>query len=78
MLQSEAKDKLMKEFDEWKQKNGFEGIPTESDALQFYAYIESDKPHLLNFKCAGDKWQKLKSWLYDSSRIRGNRDHPWS
>ena len=78
MLQLEAKDKLMKEFDEWKQKNNFGGKPTESDALQFFAHIESDKSHLLNFRCAGDKWQRLKSWLYHSSRIRGNQDHPWS
>ena len=69
MLQHEAKDKLMKEFDEWEQKNDIGGKSTEREALQFYAYIELDKPHLLNFQCAGDKWQKLKSWLYDSSRI---------
>ena len=69
MLQPEAKDKIMEEFDEWVEKNDFGGTPTEREALQFYAHIELDKSHLLNFQCAGDKWQKLKSWLYDSSRI---------
>ena len=73
MRQQEAKDILMREFDKWEQQQKFREKPTVGNALGFYAYIESNKPSLLNFNCAGDKWQKLKSWLYESNRIRDNR-----
>ena len=70
MRQTQAKDKLMKVFDEWTHKKEFREKPTERDALNFFSYIESNQPHLLNFSCRGDKWYKVKSWLLESNRIR--------
>ncbi len=29
----------------------------------FYAYLQREKPHLLSFRCTGDKWQVFKSIL---------------
>ena len=72
MRQAEAKQKLIQEFDEWKHNLKFIEKPTEWDAYQFYSHIYSKKPILLNFSCRDDKWQKIKSWLYESSRIRSN------
>ncbi len=70
-----AKQKLLEEFDLWTHKQKYGDKPTEYNGLNFYAYVESEKSYLLNFSCSGDKWQQLKSWLYETSRIRENPRH---
>lgn len=34
-----------------------------ADALIFYGYLQSARPELLSFRCSGDKWQRVHSWL---------------
>ena len=73
MRQAQAKEKLMKEFDEWAYEFKSSQKPTVQEAFfTFFSYISSEKPSLLDFKYPGDKWQKVKSWLIESSRITDN------
>ena len=72
MKQVIAKQKLFEEFDKWEREQNFRSKPTVGEAISFYADILREKAHLLDFKCAGDKWQKIKSWLYETSRIEDN------
>ena len=37
--------------------------PTTWTALSFYAHLQNNCPHLLKFRCHGDKWQTVKGWL---------------
>jgi hypothetical protein len=41
------------------------GQRSENDVLIFHGYLEQERPHLLSFKAAGDKYQTLKSILRD-------------
>jgi hypothetical protein len=36
---------------------------TQLDILGFYGNLEQNRPDLLYFKCSGDKYQIIKTWL---------------
>jgi hypothetical protein len=37
--------------------------PTGTDALNFYGWLQQHKPHLLQFKYPGDRWQAVHARL---------------
>lgn len=70
LKQSEAKTIILEEFDTWVRNEGLSGIPTTDEAFRLFLKLEGSNDPALNFRCNGDKWQKIKSWLYQTSRIR--------
>jgi len=68
MKQADAKKMILKAFDEWRVRQGLH-TPNKRDALAFYADIQKDQPHLLDFRCSYDKWQKVKDWLIQAERV---------
>lgn len=40
-----------------------------TDALRFFAYLQTERSELLKFRTAGDRWQIVHGWLLDSGRI---------
>lgn len=36
---------------------------TGTDALIFYNWLASERPHLLQFKCVGDRWKVVHGYL---------------
>jgi hypothetical protein len=42
---------------------------TDMQGLEFHAYLSREKPLLLEFKYAGNRWQQVKVWLREAERI---------
>jgi hypothetical protein len=61
---------IIDEWDEWakgKVPSGEKG--TDKQGLEFYDYLGREKPRLLEFKYAGNRWQQVKVWLREFERI---------
>jgi hypothetical protein len=56
--QSELKPLIIQEWLSWQGEGS-----TSQRLMSFYRYLEKEKPHLLSFRCAGDKWQTFKLML---------------
>jgi hypothetical protein len=72
MAKSELRERnlVIDEWDQWAKNNIRAGQrANELKALAFYGYLTSEKPGLLEFKFAGDKWQVVKIWLRHAGRI---------
>ena len=64
MLKAEAERRIVAEWSHWIVENPSpRPTPTTWDAFGFYGYLMNDRPDLLRFRCAGDKWQVVKGWL---------------
>lgn len=61
MTQAEAKAQIIPLWHEWLQVNRSD--KASQDMQLFYAYVQKEHPHLLNFRYAGDQWQTFKMWI---------------
>lgn len=57
MKKEEAKEQIKSEFRDWWKSN------RESDGYDFYQYLQKNGGHLLEFKCAGDPYQRINGWV---------------
>ena len=63
MLKAEAETRIVTEWSHYIAENPI-FRPTTVDALSFFVvHLQQNCPHLLKFRCAGDKWQVVKGWL---------------
>jgi len=64
MQESDAEAAVLLEWTEWAPKN-LPNTPqhTRADAQMFFAHLQTEKPHLLTFDAAGDKWLVVHGWL---------------
>ena len=72
MMKSELPEKNMviDEWDQWAKKNiGPDQRANDLKALAFYGYLSTERPRLLGFNFAGDKWPMVKIWLRQAGRI---------
>lgn len=60
--QDEAKNLIQAEWHQWLRDNPQE-MHSERNMIHFFAYLTKHRPDLLKFRCQGDPWQKVKSWL---------------
>jgi hypothetical protein len=61
---------IIDEWDKWvegKIPKGEKG--TDVQGLEFHGYLGREKPLLLEFKYAGNRWQQVKVWLREAERI---------
>jgi hypothetical protein len=61
---------IIDQWDEWAKRkvpNGEKG--TDKQGLEFYDYLGREKPLLLEFKYAGNRWHQVKVWLREFERI---------
>jgi hypothetical protein len=58
MTQDEAKPRII---ELWRKRAESERKP--NDVFIFYGKLSADGSRLLLFKCAGDKYQRIKGWL---------------
>ena len=70
MKQDDARRIVVTEFDVWVKREGFKGKPTTTDAFGFFGYLTSANHPALQFRYTGDKWPKVKRWLYQEVRIK--------
>ena len=64
MRQVEAEFLILHEWEEWRAKNLKRGERASGiEALVFFEFVRSEKPHLLKFRHKGDKWQIIHAWL---------------
>jgi hypothetical protein len=38
--------------------------------MNFFLYLEKERPDLLNFRASGDKWQIVHAWLLRERRVK--------
>ena len=62
MLKAEAETQIVAEWSRYIAENPIPH-PTTISALSFYAHLQKNCPHLIQFRCHGDKWQVVKGWL---------------
>jgi hypothetical protein len=72
MAKSELPEKnmIIDEWDRWAKNNVATGQrANDLKALAFYGYLSSEKPGLLGFGFAGDRWPMVKIGLRQAGRI---------
>jgi len=70
MKRPEAKRLILREWDDWAVKNvppGQKAMGT--DGLIFFGYLQSQRPHLLEFKSSSDRWPIVHGWLSREGKI---------
>lgn len=66
MKKEEARQRVLTEWDRWPDRPG---NPTGNDAMIFFGFLQRERPNLLMFRSAGDKWQTVHSWLLSGGRV---------
>ena len=70
MKWGEAKKLVLQEWDDWAPKNVPQGQQARgTDGLIFFGYLQSQRPHLLQFKTSRDRWQTVHGWLARAGKI---------
>jgi hypothetical protein len=64
MQESDAEAAVLLEWTDWAPKT-LPNVPrpTRLDAQMFFVHLQTEKPHLLSFDAAGDKWLVVHDWL---------------
>ena len=68
MKQADAKPLIIAAFDAWRTERGLRR-PTGHDAFAFFGDLNREHPKLLDFRCSGDKWQRVHGWLIRARRV---------
>lgn len=64
MKNEDARVEIVGEFRRWwADREADQGQATGNDGMVFLGYLRKEKPHLLDFKASGDKWQIVHGWL---------------
>ena len=63
MRQDQAKPLICNSFRRWLERHPEVEKPTGTDELLFYSGLQKSGVGALNFRCRGDKWQHVHSWL---------------
>ncbi len=64
MKQDDAELQILYEWVDWRANNlTREERATGTHGLAFFAFLQSEKPALLDFRYKGDKWQIIHAWL---------------
>jgi hypothetical protein len=70
MSELPEKNMIIDEWDQWAKNNIAAGQrANDLKALAFYGYLSSERPRLLDFDFAGDRWPMVKIWLREAGRI---------
>jgi len=70
MKRAEAKRLVLQEWDDWAAKNVPPGqTAMGTDGLIFFGYLQSQRPHLLEFKTTDDRWPIVHRWLSQEGKI---------
>jgi hypothetical protein len=63
----ETRRAIIREWDAWAPGNDTRAV---SKGLEFFAHLQKEKPHLLEFSYPGDKWQAVHGWLLHARRVQ--------
>jgi hypothetical protein len=64
-----ARGAVLREWDIWI-KNHPDGAEANMAGVYFFAYLQLERPRLLDFPCADDKWQTVHNWLLQAHRLK--------
>ena len=69
----EAKKLIVTEWRAWSKQHGsYSGY----HMLTFFNWLQKDRPHLLSFRCTGDKWQRVHGSLQSDEDIQSQLRNP--
>ncbi len=64
MKEDDAELQILSEWVDWRAVNlAPEEKASSMDGLDFLAFLQKEKPHLLDFGRKSDKWQIIHAWL---------------
>jgi hypothetical protein len=63
----DAERKIIREWDTWAPKQS--DPASLRDGFPFYRHLQKEKSELLNFRYAGDKWQRVYGCLLRAGRV---------
>ena len=64
MKQDDAELQILYEWVDWRANNlTREERASGIDGVASFTFLQSEKPHLLDFENGGDKWQIVHAWL---------------
>ena len=75
MKKNEAEEAVIAEWHRWlaeypiSKRSTLEGLPSTVDALGFFACLRRERPYLLRYRSADDKWQVVKGWLLNRGLV---------
>ena len=69
MKKDEARQHILRLFDWWVDQNCSKKPPSGTDAFGYFAWLETERPDLLNFRNWGDKWQTVHGWLLRAGKV---------
>jgi hypothetical protein len=61
MKKEDARKLVISEWASW--SRGKAGPLNGDDGFMFFGYLQTDKPHCLEFKSADGKWDAIHAWL---------------
>ena len=67
MKKGDAKLAVLREYDRWAKAHPNDAI--KMGGFVFFAYLEKEKPDLLDFSTVGSKWQIVHGWLRHGGRL---------
>ncbi len=67
----DARMEIVAAWFEWKRLQGFQydDVLSSTMGFEFFAYLQSHRPELLDFEYQGDKWQIVHSWLVQEGQV---------
>ena len=70
MKQDEAKSIILSLFQDWCAEKNLKN-PSGTDGFKFYMGLEKQGHSATDFRCKGDRWQKVQGWLKRARLVSG-------
>jgi hypothetical protein len=68
LTKEDAKTRILSEWRSWCESVE-DGRRNARDGLLFFAFLQRERSHLLQFRDHGDKWQTIHGWLKNAGFV---------
>jgi hypothetical protein len=60
---NDAESMIIEEWHTWAPQHPEAMRSPDGGTMEFFRYLEKEKPDFLSFRCTGPKWQRVRTWL---------------
>jgi hypothetical protein len=60
---NDAESLIIQEWRMWAPKNPQAGRLGDGGVMEFFEYLQNEKPELLDFRSSGDKRERVRTWI---------------
>jgi hypothetical protein len=65
-----ARAAVIREWDSWAKSHPDDAKELSEAGMHFFTYLRKERPELLDFRYAGDKWRAIHAWLLREGRVK--------